>query len=50
MFYDGTLDLMAKYAFIDRNSRVKIFGGCCGIISEHSLLMRSALEKDLGAV
>ena len=41
---------MAKYAFIDRSGGVKIFGGCCGIISEYSLSMRSALEKDLGAV
>jgi len=49
--YDGTPELMAKYAVMARNSGATIIGGCCGTKSEHLLSMRSALENEsLGAV
>ena len=51
ILYDGTPELMAKYAVMARNSGAKIIGGCCGTKSEHLLSMRSALENEpLGAV
>lgn len=49
--YDGTPDLMARYAVMARNSGAKIIGGCCGTKSEHLRLMRAALEsEDLGSI
>ena len=51
ILYDGTPELMAKYAVMARNSGAKIIGGCCGTKSEHLLSMRFALENEpLGAV
>ena len=51
ILYDGTPELMAKYAVMARNSGAKIIGGCCGTKSEHLLSMRAALEsEDLGSV
>ena len=51
ILYDGTPELMAKYAVMARNSGATIIGGCCGTKSEHLLLMRSILENEpLGAV
>ena len=51
ILYDGTQELMAKYAVMARNSGAKIIGGCCGTKSKHLLSMRSALEsEDLGEV
>ena len=51
ILYDGTPELMAKYAVMARNSGATIIGGCCGTKSEHLLSMRSALEnEDLGEV
>ena len=51
ILYDGTPELMAKYAVMARNSGAKIIGGCCGTKSEHLLSMRSALENEpLGAI
>ena len=51
ILYDGTPELMAKYAVMARNSGAKIIGGCCGTKSEHLLSMRAALESDiLGSV
>ena len=51
ILYDGTPELMAKYAVMARNSGATIIGGCCGTKSEHLLSMRSALENEsLGAV
>ena len=51
ILYDGTPELMAKYAVMARNSGAKIIGGCCGTKSEHLLAMRAALEnEDLGSV
>ena len=44
--YDGTPELMAKYAVMVRNSGAKIIGGCCGTKSEHLLSMRIALESE----
>ena len=47
--YDGTPELMAKYAIMARNSGAKIIGGCCGTKPEHLLAMRASLEsEDLG--
>ncbi len=45
--YDGTPELMAKYAVMVRNSGAKIIGGCCGTKSEHLLSMRTALESEV---
>ena len=51
ILYDGTPELMAKYAVMARNSGAKIIGGCCGTKSEHLLSMRAALESEvLGSV
>ena len=51
ILYDGTPELMAKYAVMARNSGAKIIGGCCGTKSKHLLSMRSSLEsEDLGEV
>jgi 5-methyltetrahydrofolate--homocysteine methyltransferase len=44
--YDGTPDLMAKYAIMARNSGAKIIGGCCGTKPEHLLSMRASLENE----
>lgn len=44
--YDGTPDLMAKYAVMARNSGAKIIGGCCGTKPEHLTSMRNALEAN----
>ena len=44
--YDGTPDLMAKYAIMARNSGAKIIGGCCGTKPEHLLSMRALLENE----
>ncbi len=46
ILYDGTPELMAKYAVMARNSGATIIGGCCGTKSEHLLSMRSALENE----
>ena len=49
--YDGTPELMAKYAIMARNSGAKIIGGCCGTKTEHLLSMRVALESEvLGSI
>ena len=44
--YDGTPDLMAKYAIMARDSGAKIIGGCCGTKPEHLASMRNALETN----
>ena len=44
--YDGTPELMAKYAIMARNSGAKIIGGCCGTKPEHLLAMRASLESE----
>jgi len=47
ILYDGTPELMAKYAVMARNSGAKIIGGCCGTKSEHLQSMRAALESEV---
>ena len=44
--YDGTPDLMAKYAVLARDCGAKIIGGCCGTTPEHLEHMRAALESE----
>lgn len=44
--YDGTPELMAKYAVMARDSGAKIIGGCCGTTPEHLVHMRVALESE----
>ena len=43
--YDGTPELMAKYAVLARNAGARIIGGCCGTMLEHLRVMRAALES-----
>lgn len=43
--YDGTPDLMAKYAVMARDSGATIIGGCCGTMPEHLEKMRAALDS-----
>jgi len=43
--YDGTPDLMAKYAIMARDAGASIIGGCCGTQPEHLVHMRAALEN-----
>jgi 5-methyltetrahydrofolate--homocysteine methyltransferase len=42
--YDGTPDLMARYAVLARDAGARIIGGCCGTTPEHLVAMRAALE------
>lgn len=42
--YDGTPELMGKYAVLARHAGAKIIGGCCGTMPEHLVAMRAALE------
>ncbi|MBL4628286.1 MAG: betaine--homocysteine S-methyltransferase [Roseicyclus sp.] len=42
--YDGTPDLMARYAVLARDCGATIIGGCCGTTPEHLTQMRRALE------
>ncbi|MCL3883459.1 betaine--homocysteine S-methyltransferase [Marivita sp. GX14005] len=42
--YDGTPELMARYAVLARNAGARIIGGCCGTMPEHLRAMREALE------
>ncbi|MCK0150988.1 betaine--homocysteine S-methyltransferase [Marivita sp. S6314] len=43
--YDGTPELMAKYAVLARDCGARIIGGCCGTMPEHLRAMREALES-----
>lgn len=43
--YDGTPELMGKYAVMARDSGAKIIGGCCGTLPEHLRAMREALDS-----
>ncbi len=43
--YDGTPELMGKYACLARDLGAKIIGGCCGTMPEHLVAMRRALEE-----
>ncbi len=42
--YDGTPELMARYACLARDAGARIVGGCCGTSSEHLQAMRAALD------
>lgn len=42
--YDGTPELMGKFAVMARNAGAKIIGGCCGTMSPHLEKMREALD------
>jgi 5-methyltetrahydrofolate--homocysteine methyltransferase len=42
--YDGTPELMARYACLARDAGATIIGGCCGTMPEHLAAMREALE------
>lgn len=42
--YDGTPELMAKYAVMARNCGAQIIGGCCGTMPVHLEAMRDALD------
>ncbi|MEM7744580.1 MAG: betaine--homocysteine S-methyltransferase [Pseudomonadota bacterium] len=42
--YDGTPELMARYATMARDSGARLIGGCCGTKPEHLVAMRAALE------
>lgn len=44
ILYDGTPELMAKYAVLARDSGATIIGGCCGAQGDHLRKMREALE------
>ena len=44
LHYDGTPELMAKYAALARDLGVRIIGGCCGTTPDHLRAMREALE------
>ncbi len=43
--YDGTPELMGKYAVMVRDSGARIIGGCCGTMPAHLVAMRKALEE-----
>jgi 5-methyltetrahydrofolate--homocysteine methyltransferase len=42
--YDGTPELMARYACLARDAGARLIGGCCGTKPEHLRAMRAALE------
>jgi len=42
--YDGTPELMARYAVLARDAGATIIGGCCGTTPDHLRAMREALE------
>ena len=43
--YNGTPEIMARYAVLARNAGARIIGGCCGTTPEHVRAMRAALDK-----
>ncbi|AHM04892.1 Betaine--homocysteine S-methyltransferase [Roseibacterium elongatum DSM 19469] len=43
--YDGTPELMARYAVMARDAGATIIGGCCGTTPAHLRAMRAALEE-----
>ncbi|MFK7943253.1 MAG: betaine--homocysteine S-methyltransferase [Paracoccaceae bacterium] len=48
--YDGTPELMARYACLARDSGARLIGGCCGTKPEHLVAMKTALEAhEVGA-
>ncbi len=43
--YNGTPEIMAKYAVMSRDAGARIVGGCCGTSPEHVAAMRHALDN-----
>ena len=43
--YNGTPELMARYAVMARDCGARIIGGCCGTTPDHIRVMRRALEE-----
>ena len=43
--YDGTPELMARYAVMALRCGARIIGGCCGTTGEHLVQMRAALDS-----
>ena len=43
--YNGTPELMARYAQLAFDAGAKIIGGCCGTTPDHIRAMASALEN-----
>ncbi len=43
--YDGTPELMGRYAALARDAGARVIGGCCGTGPEHLAMMRRALEE-----
>ena len=48
--YEGSPELMAKYACIAYDAGARIIGGCCGTTFEHVRKMRNALDEHVGKV
>ena len=43
--YNGTPEIMARYAVMARDAGARIVGGCCGTSPEHVAAMRAALDS-----
>jgi 5-methyltetrahydrofolate--homocysteine methyltransferase len=43
--YNGTPEIMARYATMARDAGARIVGGCCGTSPEHVAAMRHALDN-----
>ncbi len=43
--YNGTPEIMARYATMARDAGARIVGGCCGTTPEHVAAMRHALDN-----
>lgn len=43
--YNGTPEIMARYAVMARDAGARIIGGCCGTSPEHVAAMRQALDN-----
>ena len=43
--YNGTPEIMARYAVMARDAGARIVGGCCGTTPEHVMAMREALDS-----
>jgi methionine synthase I (cobalamin-dependent) len=43
--YNGTPEIMARYATMARDAGARIVGGCCGTSPEHVAAMRQALDQ-----
>ena len=43
--YNGTPEIMARYATMARDAGARIVGGCCGTSPQHVAAMRQALDQ-----